>query len=482
MKTAFKLLFIFCNCSALFAQQWKDKKYHYDSTLNVVYGTATNFNGGTDTLKMDIYTPYCDDQAHIATRPLLLVIHGGAFLAGDKGESNITAICKQFAKRGYVTASINYRLGFISDKLAWNCNYPNYSCVFSTDSAEWYRAYFRAIQDGKGALRYLINRHKSFRIDTSNVFLAGESAGAIISLGIGLMDTASEKPLQAYAISDAAKPNTNTANCPYNAGKTFSNSLIPRPDLGSIEGNIEPSNIQYTIKGIGNMYGAVMGDILKLHKSNKPKPSIFSFHQPCDMVVPIDSGRVFTGLSWCMTNGYGCFAIANSAKLYGSRTISQWNSNFNYGYNIHNEFTSTNFPYSFLIGKGSCSDQINNPCHAYDNFTLRADNLANFFAPMVSTSPICDTTFFPSSLSNNYSKNKINLYPNPAKTTITIEHFSSSPLSLSIYNSLGQTMLINLVLNEKKTSLDIRFLPAGIYSVLIKDSNEVVKVMRLVRE
>ena len=482
MKTAFKLLFIFCQFTALYAQQWKDKKYHYDSTLNVVYGKAINFNGGIDTLKMDIYTPYCDDQAHIATRPLLLVIHGGAFLAGDKGESNITSICKQFAKRGYVTASINYRLGFISDEFAWNCNYPNYSCVFATDSAEWYRAYFRAIQDGKGALRYLINRHKAFRIDTSNVFLVGESAGAFTALGIGLMDTASEKPVQAYAINDAVRPNTNAANCSYNSGKSFPNTYIPRPDLGSIAGNIEPSTIHYTIKGIGNMYGAMFSNLLKQQKSNTIKPGIFSYHQPCDIVVPIDSGRVFAGLSWCMANGYGCYGIANTAKLYGSRAFSQWNSNFNYGYNIHNEFTSTNFPYSFLIGKGSCSDQINNPCHAYDNFTLRLDNLANFFAPMVSTSPICDTTFFPSSLSKNYSKNKINLYPNPANTSITIEHFSPSPLSLCIYNSVGQTMLNNILLNEKKTNLDIRFLPAGIYSVFVKDSNGVVQVMRLVRE
>ena len=482
MKTTLKLLFIFCQFSALYAQQWKDKKYHYDSTLNVVYGTAVNFNGGIDTLKMDIYTPFCDDQAHIATRPLLLVVHGGAFLAGDKGESNITSICKQFAKRGYVTASINYRLGFVSDEFAWNCNYPNYSCVFATDSAEWYRAYFRAIQDGKGALRYLVNRHKFFRIDTANVFLAGESAGAFTALGIGLMDTIIEKPLQAFAINDAVRPNTNTANCSYNSGKSFPNTYIPRPDLGSIEGNIEPSTIHYTIKGIGNMYGAMFSNLLKQHQSNTPKPGIFSYHQPCDIVVPIDSGRVFEGLSWCMANGYGCYKIYNTAKLYGSRSFSQWNSSYNYGYNIHNEFTSTNFPYSFLLGKGSCSDQINNPCHAYDNFTLRTENLANFFAPLVSTSPICDTTFFPARLSNTFSKNKINLYPNPAQTSITIEHFSASPIIASIYSSLGQIMLNNTTLTEKKTSLDIRFLPAGIYSLILKDSNGVMQVMKLVRE
>jgi hypothetical protein len=43
-------------------------------------------------------------------------------------------------------------------------------------------------------------------------------------------------------------------------------------------------------------------------------------------------------------------------------------------------------------------------------------------------------------------------------------------------------MLNNLALNEKKTSIDIRFLPAGIYSVLLSDSTGVVQVMRLVRE
>lgn len=481
MKKIYCILFLFIQGLALQAQQWKDKKYSYDSSLNLVYGTAINFNGGIDTLKMDIYTPFCDDQAHIATRPLMLVIHGGAFLAGDKAEANITSICKQFAQRGYVTASINYRLGFVADDQAWTCNYPNYSCVFSGDSAEWYRAYFRAIQDGKGALRYLINRHQSFRIDTSNVFLTGESAGAFVALGIGLLDTVVEKPSQAYAINAINKPNANTLSCQYNTGKTFSNNSISRPDLGSIEGNIEPSKIHYTIKGIGNMYGAMMSDLLKLHAGSKPKPSIFSYHQPCDMIVPIDSGRVFAGLSWCMTNGYGCYGIANTAKIYGSRSFSQLNTQNNYGYNIHNEFTSTNFPYSFLIGSGSCSDQINKPCHAYDNFTLRTTNLANFFAPLVSTSPVCDTTFFPSGLPKTISRNEIKLYPNPAKTSITIEYFGASPINVSIYNSMGQVVLNNTTLTEKKTNLDIRFLPAGIYSVLLKDLTGVTQVLKLIK-
>ncbi len=139
MKHLLTLLFIstYFNSSA---QQWIDKVYTYDSTLNVTYGTALNFNNEVDTLKMDIYLPQCDDVSHESKRPLLLWVHGGAFLAGSKDDVSITNLCKQFAKRGYVTASISYRLGFISDDAAWNCNYPNYSCVFASDSAEWLRA------------------------------------------------------------------------------------------------------------------------------------------------------------------------------------------------------------------------------------------------------------------------------------------------------------------------------------------------------
>ncbi|MEO6190430.1 MAG: alpha/beta hydrolase, partial [Saprospiraceae bacterium] len=302
-----------------FCQQWIDRTYNYDSTYNVVYGSSINFNGVLESHKMDIFTPLCDDDQHISTRPLLLWIHGGAFLAGDKNDPSIINMCKQFARRGYVTASIDYRLGFIADDQPWDCTYPNYKCVFAADTSEWYRALFRSIQDGKGALRYLMNRNQQFRIDTNNVFVAGESAGAFVALGIGLLDTVIEKFAQAYALTEVARPNSNTFSCVYNAGLTFNNAFISRPDLGNIEGNIEPSNIRFKIKGIGNFYGGLASDFLKYSKSGLMKPAIYSFHQPCDLVVPIDSGRIFSGLSWCMTNGYNCFAIANTAKVYGSR-------------------------------------------------------------------------------------------------------------------------------------------------------------------
>lgn len=474
------LLFLCFQYLNINAQQWIDKKYNYDSTLNVTYGTALNFNGGTDTLSMDIYMPICDDINHDSRKPLLMWVHGGAFLAGDKSE--MTNLCKQFAKRGYVTASINYRLGFISDDFAWNCNYPNYSCIFATDSAEWYRAYYRAIQDAKGALRYLINRNVTLKIDTNNIFVAGESAGAFISLGVGLLDTLIEKPIQANAISNSPNPISSSLSCEYNIGKVFNGANVSRPDLGSIDGTIEPTNIVYKIKGIGNMYGAMLSDLLKNNRANTIKPAIYSFHQPCDLVVPIDSGGVYAGLSWCMTNGYNCYGISNTAKLYGSRAFSNWNTNNGYGYTIHDEFTTTDFLYSFLLGTGSCADQINNPCHAYDNSVLRENNLTAFFAPLVTTNPVCDTTIFPSGVISITDKGIFNLYPNPTTNVLTVFCRSYQNFTISIYDMLGQKYYDEIALTQEHSQINVNNLHSGIYIIVVKNNNRKINTIRFVKE
>ncbi|MDO9614390.1 MAG: alpha/beta hydrolase, partial [Bacteroidota bacterium] len=85
-------------------------------------------------LKLDIYYPKTDI---FKNRPLVMLIHGGAFYIGSKESAAEQALATSFAKRGYVVASIDYRLGF---KL--------------TPSDIELSAY-RALQDAHAALRYL---------------------------------------------------------------------------------------------------------------------------------------------------------------------------------------------------------------------------------------------------------------------------------------------------------------------------------------
>ena len=57
--------------------------------------------------KMDIYMPSGDTEVN---RPLIIFIHGGSYIGGDKSGPDCVDFCETFAKKGYVTASVNYRL------------------------------------------------------------------------------------------------------------------------------------------------------------------------------------------------------------------------------------------------------------------------------------------------------------------------------------------------------------------------------------
>lgn len=441
------------------AQPWIDKSFDYDSLMAVHYGSALDFTGDEVDLSMHVYIPKCGLDDTQSKFPLILWIHGGSFLAGSKDDASILDLCREFAQRGYVTASIQYRLGFIGDDQAWQCNYPNYSCVFASDRSEWIRAYYRAVQDAKTALRFLIERKETYLIDEHNVFTGGESAGAFTALGATLLDVDEERFPETYALPSLPPPANNTTSCTYNLGKTFGTDNINRPDLGGIHGHPEVTPPDYTIKAIANFYGGMISDLLKNAHPDIPKPAIYSFHQPCDIIVPIDSAKIYWGLSWCFTNGYQCYGIQNNdVTVYGSRTISDWNQQRNYGYKMKTAFTQTSFPYQFLFGDGSCADQINRPCHAYDNKEKRIQEVASFFAEHNHSVLPCLTN------TNEVAKDFI-LYPNPVSDKIRWNHNSEEFEQLIITDLSGQIKLRCHINGQKE--LDISTLASGMYVVKI---------------
>ena len=71
------------------------------------YGNATRFNGGTDSLRLNLYKPVGDGQLE---RPLVIAVHGGGFVNGNREDLN--AYCNTLASMGWSCATITYRLGF----------------------------------------------------------------------------------------------------------------------------------------------------------------------------------------------------------------------------------------------------------------------------------------------------------------------------------------------------------------------------------
>jgi acetyl esterase/lipase len=460
-----------------YGQLWIDPVFSYDSSFNIHYNTATNFIGQSENLHLNLYTPRCSTNTNTGPRPLLIWVHGGGFIAGSKDDAGIVQTCRQFASRGYVVASVNYRLGYVNDAAANSCNFPNYACLFAADSSEWVRAWYRGVQDVAAALQFLVRNKDSFQIDPTHIFIGGESAGAFISLGVALLDTAIEKPMHAGALASVSAPHSSSSTCPHAQGKTFPSS-IPRPDLGPVW---TQDALPFEIKGVANVFGGLYFDLMQHHQQNRPKPAIYSFHQPCDIVVPIDSNRVYWGLSWCLTNGYGCNAIRNNEKMVmGARSFTQLNQNKNYGYTLKNDFTSKNFPFQFLIGSGSCTDQINTPCHDYDNKQRRMDSIAYFFAQKNTLKDPCTPTSSVSTISNN---KQIKLYPNPFESSFRIVAPSLPPskYTLLVKNNLGQIIRQYDMQHLAECELDGTELNTGFFTIEIYHYVQLIAVKKIIK-
>ncbi len=138
-------------------------------TSDVTYGTAVNQQGATVTLKIDIYRPTGD----VATnRPAVIWIHGGGFSGGDKTSPEIVDEANTLAKKGYVSASISYRLNPGGCSAAG----PTAGCIIAIQQATF---------DGQTAVRFLRDNATTYGIDPTRIAAGGSSAGAITALNVG---------------------------------------------------------------------------------------------------------------------------------------------------------------------------------------------------------------------------------------------------------------------------------------------------------
>ena len=132
--------------------------------------------------KMDIYTANGDT---VTNRPVILYMHGGSFLGGNKSEIDCVDFCENFAKKGYVTASANYRLALDPQS-------------FALYQEEQYTTVLKVVSDIKGAIRYFrksIVNGNPYGIDGNAIFIGGYSAGAVAAIHSSYIDAISDLPI-----------------------------------------------------------------------------------------------------------------------------------------------------------------------------------------------------------------------------------------------------------------------------------------------
>ena len=237
-----------CDC----ANRYQSEVFSDVSVQTVTYSDVHN-------LQMDVYTP----QGDLCTnRPLLIFAHGGTFIFGTKTNPTMVDLCETFAKKGYVTASINYRLA--SDIVGFFAQFTYY-----TDTQSAYEVVLNAVMDGKAAIRYfrkdIVENGNSYGIDGSQIWGGGNSAGGVLFLHAAHVGSTNEfiLPLDDNRASVA-------------------NNIIE--SLGGFEGSSGNAGYSSELSGVISLAGA-------LHRSEyldaNDVPSVFC-HGDSDNVVPYD--------------------------------------------------------------------------------------------------------------------------------------------------------------------------------------------------
>jgi dienelactone hydrolase len=165
---------------------------------DIVYGQGEVDGGGSFVdLYLDLYTPQDTGQA---TLPLVVVVHGGGFTGGSKAQGNVVDWAQGFASRGYLVASIDYRLAGMNPVPSARVQ-PLYDAFVALDGGAQELAAVAAIDDTLTALDFLIARP-----DTADTLttLVGGSAGAVTVdyVAYALDDFGIERPPVAALVSN----------------------------------------------------------------------------------------------------------------------------------------------------------------------------------------------------------------------------------------------------------------------------------------
>ena len=150
------------------------------STLDVRYATAPALVTGIPVdLKLDVYEPTGDT---VGGRPAIIWVHGGGFRVGDKSATSDVAIA--YAKRGYVTFSINYRLDPGNKCQAVQDGKITDPTQLAIETARCEAAILAAQHDAQAAVRYVRAHAADYDIDAEGIAMGGFSAGAVTALHV----------------------------------------------------------------------------------------------------------------------------------------------------------------------------------------------------------------------------------------------------------------------------------------------------------
>jgi len=288
MKAFYLFCFGFFSIYSAFAQC----NGRYESEIFSDVTVTTQTYSTPYSLELDVYTPTGDIETN---RPLVILAHGGSFVSGSKTNPVVVELANALAKRGYVAASISYRL-------------ISFSSI--SNPSQYVDGVVKGLGDGRAAIRYfykdVIENGNTFNIDTTQIYFGGNSAGGVIGLHAGFLDP-SDSP-----------------------GSEFTTALNAN---GGIEGNSGNAGYSSDLAGVISLAGG-LADVNFIQTTDTDK-LLVTCHGDQDNVVPYTCGAPLGQTSLPELCGGGSINLHTSAMnstsfhalSFPGEEHCPWNSN-----------------------------------------------------------------------------------------------------------------------------------------------------------
>ena len=508
------LVLAFCSVFTLSAQRYLTPQFTGVDKTTAIYGqnfTVLTLSVTGHTLRQplvcDIYQPTGDAATN---RPLMIFIPTGNFLpkaarrshTGDRTDSIAVDMCTRFAKMGYVTASIDYRLG-------WN--------PIAQQQIEriggLINAAYRGIQDARSAVRYFKANATALKIDTTRIMVIGEGTGGYIAMGMTSLDKYSEilttqYPQGKFTVSSGGNIVPMVIEA-YNGNiwgtapdtATRSPSFYPYPvgDTLHVPNHAaRTSNYRLTV----NMGGA-LGDITWLDSASTPIISIAAPHDQNApyrdgvLGVPIGNGVTLPvvqvqGSHWVslkadslginnafkkLTAAYDPYKNLVAARNGASGFAAAYASGL---FPIIGRSTNDSSPYQWWstdttiatnkFGRDSAS-LANNPGMSATKAALYIDSIMTFIAPRACVAMALPCAGLVTSTEDllNANATKLTIAPNPAQSFITFESEVFNPIqAIELYDMSGRLVRQVAKVNNHNFNMMRGTLPTGMYIAKVK--------------
>ena len=243
--------------------------------------------------KLDIYLP---DEGK-GPFPVILSIHGGAFMGCDKSDAQVTPMLEGL-KRGYAVVAVNYRL-------SWEAIFP------------------ALVQDAKAAVRWVRANAQRYGFDPSRIAAWGGSAGGYQSSMLGV--SAGIPELEDLSLGNPDQPSNVQAVVSWFGPTDF----LKMDEQLTASGFLPPAGQRHNDANSPEslLLGRKITEIPELVQAANPEtyvrpnaPPFLLQHGTHDQIVPVQQSIEFAAkLEAGARGGQGNTGAARRCRTWGSR-------------------------------------------------------------------------------------------------------------------------------------------------------------------